>query len=145
MRGYQESIQLSGAYATRQTSWRTQRRRGQWAEPNRLSEGVTQGQHRDSPVEHQGMPRRRRGRECGVWGTAWARRRHAVERDHMARRQPISRHTLSFGASPNREFTVHVGMYGKVCLRRCRRLHRASARHTDYQGLQEFVSEVNVR
>ena len=28
MRGYQESIQLSGAYATRQTSWRREGRRG---------------------------------------------------------------------------------------------------------------------
>jgi hypothetical protein len=79
MRGYQESIQLSGAYATRQTSWGTRGERGQWAEPNRLNEGVTQGQHRGG---------------SGVWGTAWARRRHAVERGHMARRQPISRHTL---------------------------------------------------
>jgi hypothetical protein len=66
MRGYQESIQLSGAYATRQTSWGTRGERGQWAEPNRLNEGVTQGQHRDSPVGHRGMASPRRGRGSGV-------------------------------------------------------------------------------
>jgi hypothetical protein len=36
---------------------------------------------------------------------------------------------LSFGASPNREFTVYASRYGKVCLRHGRRLHRASARY----------------
>jgi hypothetical protein len=33
--------------------------------------------------------------------------------------------------SPGRKFTVHVGMYGKVCLRHGRRLHRASVRHNE--------------
>jgi len=35
VRGYQESIQLSGAYATRQTSWRASGKKGAMAEPNR--------------------------------------------------------------------------------------------------------------
>jgi hypothetical protein len=34
-------------------------------------------------------------------------------------------------ASPSQKFIVHVGMYGKVCLRHGRRLHRASARHNE--------------
>jgi hypothetical protein len=82
-----------------------QGRRGQWAEPNRPSKGVTQGQYRGSPAGHRGM-------------TSPAAR---------ARRQP---QPLSFRARPNQEFTVHTSAYGKVCLSHSRRLHWASARHT---------------
>src|SRR5271154_1443002 len=61
---------------------------GQWAESNRPGKGVTPGQHRGSPVGHRGIaspPVRARVRSVG---TARARRRHAVERGHVAQRQP---------------------------------------------------------
>src|SRR5271156_2679513 len=63
-------------------------RRGQWAESNRPSKGVTKRQHRGSPVGHRGIaspPTRARVRSVG---TARARRRHVVERGHVAQRQP---------------------------------------------------------
>jgi hypothetical protein len=34
-------------------------------------------------------------------------------------------------ANPSQKFIVHASMYGKVCLRHGRRLHRASARHNE--------------
>jgi hypothetical protein len=37
----------------------------------------------------------------------WPRRRQAVERGHVARRR---NQLLSFGASPNQEFTVHASV-----------------------------------
>jgi hypothetical protein len=37
---------------------------------------------------------------------------------------------LSLGVSLNQEFTVQASVYGKVCLRHGRMLHRAPARHT---------------
>jgi hypothetical protein len=51
---------------------------------------MTQGQYRGSPAGHRGIatpPARARIRSVG---TAWARRRHAVERGHVTRRQQIS-------------------------------------------------------
>jgi hypothetical protein len=78
-------------------------KKGQWAEPNRPSKGVTRGQNRDSTVGHRGMaspPARARIRSVG---TAWARRRHAVERGHVAQRQLINRSAsgpVLIGSSP---------------------------------------------
>jgi hypothetical protein len=50
----------------------------------------------------------------------------------------------SFGASPNREFTVRWHVRQSLPQALPEASHRASARHTNYQGFQEFVSEVNV-
>jgi len=84
VRVYQESIQLSGAYATRQTSWRASGKKANGPIQIGRAKGITQGQHRDSPAGHREMaspPSRARIRSVG---TAWPRRRQAVERGHMA-------------------------------------------------------------
>jgi hypothetical protein len=62
VRGYQEYIQLSGAYGTRQTSWRRRGGRGQQAESNRprkrgdmrATQGQLGGASRDGPAAVEG-------------------------------------------------------------------------------------------
>jgi hypothetical protein len=97
VRGYQESIQLSGAYATRQTSWGRREEGGN--RPRQI--GQVKGQHRSSPVGHRRIaspPARTRTRDMG---TARARRWHAVERGHVARRQPNQLGRAMLGGSQN--------------------------------------------
>jgi hypothetical protein len=63
-------------------------KRGAIGRANRPSEGE---QHRDSPVGHRGMASPLARARTRSVETAWARRRHAMERGHVARPQPIRR------------------------------------------------------